>query len=452
MSSFRSYEDPAQDIPTEDILEQFGSDPAPRRRHQLKYKNGECFVAEEDLVQNYPKQRSFHHSCNAGPLLHEAEAANSAVLSFDAYAEEDGIDEEVHRIRIFKINYHLNDDTVTVNEPFVDNTGYLHGRIFRRQKVPAPNRIGKPYIHWSDLNVGSDVNLFQTIYRITSCDGFTRNSTFQNFLEEHGIKVNEDEELPEDPWLVRRRGVPRTAPKLPDQREFINRPPMLVYRCCWLDHMNDFHGCRMKRIFKMFVYCTDHTVALIEETKEFEGQLFLKRIAIPFPTQPEMPRRDYRWWDIRPGVWVDVFCRPMFVYECANDETKSFIRQQFGETDFANYSSQILEDGPPPTQFFNSPAILKFRCTMVDAPSVLYGLHFILEYDVNRRLVNISEEGRKTWTEGRVFLKDVDASTFSENQFAPGRILQFFKWRFNLVQSSLETDKYLRWKQTPSHK
>ena len=48
----------------------------------------------------------------------------------------------------------------------------------------------------------------------------------------------------------------------------------------------------------------------------------------------------------------------------------------------------------------------------VDAPSILYGLHFILYYDVNRRLVNIAEEGRKTWTEGRVFLKDVDASTF----------------------------------------
>uniref|UniRef100_A0A1I7U0V3 DM10 domain-containing protein n=1 Tax=Caenorhabditis tropicalis TaxID=1561998 RepID=A0A1I7U0V3_9PELO len=391
--SLRSFEELAQDVPTEDILEQFGSDPATRRRHQLKYKNGECFVAEEDLVQNYPKQRSFHHSCNAGPLLHEAEVANSAVLSFDAYAEEDGVDEEIHRIRIFKISYHLNDDTMTVNEPFVDNTGYLH-----------------------------------------------------NFLEEHGIKVNEDEELPEDPWLVRRRGAPRTAPKLPDQREFINRPPMLVYRCCWLDHMNDFHGCRMKRIFKMFVYCTDHTVALIEETKEFEGQLFLKRIALPFPVEPEMPRRDYRWWDIRPGVWVDVFCRPMFVFECANDETKSFIRQQFGETDFANYSSQMYY-GTVLTVSQNT--LFYFK---VDAPSVLYGLHFILYYDVNRRLVNITEEGRKTWTEGRVFLKDVDASTFSEGQFAPGRILQFFKWRFNLVQPSSETEKYLRWKQTPNHK
>lgn len=55
-----------------------------------------------------------------------------------------------------------------------------------------------------------------------------------------------------------------------------------------------------------------------------------------------MVKRDYRWWDIRPGVWVDVFCRPMFVFECANDETKSFTRQQFGETDFANYSSQVI--------------------------------------------------------------------------------------------------------------
>ncbi|CAI5455421.1 unnamed protein product [Caenorhabditis angaria] len=437
----------SSDLPTEDILEAFGSDPNPHRRHRLKYKNGECFVNEEELVQSYPKQNSLRYSGNAGPLLHEAEAADSALLSFDAYAEEDGLDEEIHRIRIFKINYHLCDDTITVNEPFVDNTGYLHGRIFRRQKVPANNRIGKPYIHWSDLNVGNDVNLFETIYRITSCDAFTR-----KYLEEHGIKVNENEELPEDPWLVRRRGNPRTAPKLPDQREFINRPAMLVYRCCWLDHMNDFHGCRMKRIFKLFVYCVDHTVALIEETKEYEGQLFLKRIELPYPIHPEMPRRNYRWWDIRPGVWIDVFCRPMFVFECATEETKNFIRQQFGETDFAHYSSQILEDGPPASNFFNSPSILRFRCSMVDAPSILYGLHFILSYDVNRRIVNIVEEGRKSWTGGRVFLKDVDAATFSENQFAPGRILQFFKWRFNLIQCDQETEKYLKWKSTPHNK
>ena len=68
----------------------------------------------------------------------------------------------------------------------------------------------------------------------------------------------------------------------------------------------------------MYVYCTDHTVALIEETKEFEGQLFLKRIGLPFPVQPGNQLLDLSG---RPKLWPQT-CQDVtivggiFVQEC----------------------------------------------------------------------------------------------------------------------------------------
>lgn len=50
----------------------------------------------------------------------------------------------------------------------------FQGRHFRRQKVPNPGHLGGPYLHWRDLNLGMDVEIFGTRYRITNCDDFTR--------------------------------------------------------------------------------------------------------------------------------------------------------------------------------------------------------------------------------------------------------------------------------------
>lgn len=53
------------------------------------------------------------------------------------------------------IIYFLEDDTLCVIEPVVENAGFQQGKLVRREKIPK-NAKGDTFI-WKDLNVGIDV-------------------------------------------------------------------------------------------------------------------------------------------------------------------------------------------------------------------------------------------------------------------------------------------------------
>lgn len=62
--------------------------------------------------------------------------------------------DEHYRIRKVNLIYYLEDDTISVIEPAVENSGLRQGRIVRRSKI-LKNNIGDIY-NWKDLNVGID--------------------------------------------------------------------------------------------------------------------------------------------------------------------------------------------------------------------------------------------------------------------------------------------------------
>lgn len=64
---------------------------------------------------------------------------------------------EHHRIRHVNIIYFLEDDTLCVNEPPVDNSGFQQGKLVRRGKIPK-NHDNDVY-HWKDLNVGINIGI-----------------------------------------------------------------------------------------------------------------------------------------------------------------------------------------------------------------------------------------------------------------------------------------------------
>lgn len=80
--------------------------------------------------------------------------------------------DEHFRIRPVVIYYHLEDDSMCVTEPPVENSGIPQGKLIKRQRL-TKNQHGDLY-HWKDLNVGMDMSLFETVYRITHCDPFTQ--------------------------------------------------------------------------------------------------------------------------------------------------------------------------------------------------------------------------------------------------------------------------------------
>ncbi|CAI4222358.1 unnamed protein product [Auanema sp. JU1783] len=434
-----------QDAATTDIVKHFPEAYQSERPQRLYYKDGEMFV-KDDFIKQHPIPKSCFYQKNKGEILLES-SEDDSYLIFDCYCEEEGNDEHIHHLRAFKLHYHFSDNSFSLQEPKVENSGFFQGRIFWHQKIPLKNCIGGPYTTWKDLNISQDIDLFGKIYRITNCDSFTK-----NFLLENGIKVNDPEKIPEDPWLVRRRTKDSSSLKLDNgMTDFIPCPKVMAFRCCWLDTSTDFNSVRLKRIFRLTLFTMDNTISLTEETKEFEGQLFLRRMQLPIPPTGTQRKTFYRNHDFRPGVWIEVFSRPMFIFECVGYETRNFMKQQHGETEFGSSSNEILLAGPPPNPIYKEIQTLQFLAKMVDPPPKFIQTVFILTFDINKRIVNIDESGKTyKWSKGRSFLFNIDASSYNENQFSIGETVQFFRWHFLLMEGNKETEEYLKWKTSTS--
>ncbi|KAI5634772.1 DUF1126 PH-like domain-containing protein [Phthorimaea operculella] len=95
-------------------------------------------------------------------------------LNFTAFFKQPVYDspDEQYRVRLVNIIYFLEDDTMTVMEPHVRNSGIWQGRLVKRDKIPK-NDIGE-YWHWKDLDVGKDICIYGRVYHTCTCDLYTR--------------------------------------------------------------------------------------------------------------------------------------------------------------------------------------------------------------------------------------------------------------------------------------
>lgn len=70
------------------------------------------------------------------------------------------------------IYYFLEDDTICIYEPVVENSGMPQGKRLKRQHLPK-NEQGE-YYTWKDLNLAMDLEAFGVKYHIIQCDEFTK--------------------------------------------------------------------------------------------------------------------------------------------------------------------------------------------------------------------------------------------------------------------------------------
>ena len=95
------------------------------------------------------------------------------MLRFDAYYQQT-VHESVNehfRIRDVRIYYYLEDDSISVVEPMIENCGIPQGKLIKRQQLPK-NDLGDCW-HWKDLNIGIDVTFYGKVFHIYSCDKWT---------------------------------------------------------------------------------------------------------------------------------------------------------------------------------------------------------------------------------------------------------------------------------------
>ncbi|KFP78272.1 EF-hand domain-containing protein 1, partial [Acanthisitta chloris] len=338
------------------------------RSQTLGYKNGYAFcrlpkveIGEDQLYPNQLSQAELDDLCTQKPTLTCRPARKPSpspftpayvtfdkkVLKFDAYFQENDplFPRANYQIRQVGIYYYLEDDSMCVIEPVVQNSGLLQGKLVKRHRMPKNDQ--GDYYHWKDLNLGMDITMYGRTYRIVNCDSFTK-----VFLESQGIALNPPEEMVSDPYTeLRRMPVPKHIPPSgPDPfRQFLTYDTkVLRFYAIWDDTNNTF-GDRRPCIIHYFL--ADDTVEVREVYKRNDGRdpfpVLMKRQRLPktfaekkknFPSCVlEISDQEVLEWyapkDFAVGKSITLLGRTFFIYDC-DKFTKNYYHDKFGITDF----------------------------------------------------------------------------------------------------------------------
>ncbi|KFP43916.1 EF-hand domain-containing protein 1, partial [Chlamydotis macqueenii] len=338
------------------------------RSQTLGYKNGFAFPrlptvgiggerlyvnqlsqAELDELSNQRRTLTYGQAKQAPPsgFIPAHVAFDKKILKFDAYFQEDVplSAEECYRIRQVCIYYYLEDDSMSVVEPVVQNSGLPQGKHIRRHRVPKNDR-GDHY-HWKDLNRGMNITMYGKTYRIVDCDPFT-----QVFLESQGIELKPPEKMVFDRYTeLRRKPVHQyTTPSDFDRlKQFLTYDKQVLRFYATWDDTNSTFG--ENRPYVIYYYLADGTVEVREVYEQNDGRdpfpVLIKRQRLPktfvdkkktFPSCVlEICDQDVLEWytakDFAVGKSTTLLGRTFFIYDC-DKFTQNFYRDKFGITDF----------------------------------------------------------------------------------------------------------------------
>jgi hypothetical protein len=282
------------------------------------------------------------------------------VLHFLAYFQEpvhESPKENFH-VRECVIYYYLEDGTMMVSEPKVENSGIPQGTFVKRHKIPKP---GGGYYSYPDLDCGITVSIYSRAFRIVDCDNFTRNF-FENVAKQ---PLRPSEKVPVDYFRASiEEGVEFPGPRSPksasrnreihDSKEYTelslggnrknirlqqyleNDRKVLCFKCYWDDATR--YGARM--YYQMHYYLADDSVEFLESLSRNSGRdpypVFWKRNmlrknphvnAAPGMSEPEPII--YKPEDFIVGTTVNLYGRDIFLYDC-DEFTREFFRQYMG--------------------------------------------------------------------------------------------------------------------------
>lgn len=356
------------------------SDPTKSRFHvpqTLGFKNGfalkdkpEIGIGGEPLHYNALNEADLNELANFKPTLTYGQAKQAPpeefipahvafdkkVLLFNAYFKQTVYESqaEYYRVRPVRIYYYLEDDTIAVTEPPVENSGIPQGKLIRRQRLPRDDATGEHYT-FKDLKINDTVTFYGKVFHITDCDVWTK-----EYLLSQGLVVNNFIDMPPDPYEEdrKRRNAPKTFTTKSDFDELnqfltLDRKVLRFYSV-WDDRGAMFGDVRP---FIIHYYLVDDTVEIREVHKNVNGRdlndgrdpfpLLLSRMKLPkniydvppsFPTI-SMEARDtehkeyFTPEDFMIGNSVTMMNRRFLIYDMDNF-TKEFYRYNYGVKNF----------------------------------------------------------------------------------------------------------------------
>ncbi|NWU99193.1 EFHC2 protein, partial [Upupa epops] len=304
-------------------------------------------------------------------------AFDKQILSFDAYFEEEMPDKnpELYRIRRCKIYFYLEDDTIQVIEPQMENSGINQGTIVQRHRIPLPPPQEDEFYTVDHFNINTEIILYARKYKIIDCDQFTK-----NFLRKMGVRLNPPAGCPDDPYTKERQKLlDSMKPLRPYERvdtlkQFLEHDRhVLRFFCVWDDPKSRFNDPR-KLVLRY--YLSDDTIDIKEIIAVNSGQdtvpLFLRRDKLPKDApiglyQPgtitsrtvlnvfgnlvgdrgryildnrktgAVHQEFYRDSDLKIGTVINVWGRKIMLCDC-DEFTKEYYRTKYGIEDFTPVS------------------------------------------------------------------------------------------------------------------
>lgn len=104
--------------------------------------------------------------CETAAFVPAHVAFDKKVLRFKGYFTEEIIDSPVEeeRVRYVELYYFLVDDSVSIREPEVENSGITQGKFLTRQRMPTGE--GDRLLSWKDLNTAMDLVVYKKRIRL----------------------------------------------------------------------------------------------------------------------------------------------------------------------------------------------------------------------------------------------------------------------------------------------
>uniref|UniRef100_A0A8D9ELT9 EF-hand domain-containing family member C2 n=6 Tax=Cacopsylla melanoneura TaxID=428564 RepID=A0A8D9ELT9_9HEMI len=210
-------------------------------------------------------------------------AYDKQILRFDAYFKDlihsvQGYD---HVIRKVKILFYLEDASIKVVEPKVDNSGIAQGCLIGRQRIKLPDSID--FYDVTDFNIGESVVLYGRTFHIVDCDTFTR-----NFLRRLGIRVAEPLSMPSDPYLEIRNESNKIkssrdlSPRDERFKKFIEYDKKILrFKGYWDDRSSQYGYLHLLQVRYFLSDDTLEVVEMPEYADEIGRYTLLKKIKLP---------------------------------------------------------------------------------------------------------------------------------------------------------------------------
>jgi hypothetical protein len=291
------------------------------------------------------------------------------VLRFDGYFQEK-VEENARencRFRHCQLMYYMEDGTVQVNEPKIENSGIPQGAFIKRHVIPHAEEM-RPIAPF-DLKLGGQIEVYGKVFHICKCDQFTK-----WFAEEAGLDLGEECEAPQDRHTLSEAflkkaqmgafGIPRNVMEGKYYNElqlggargnngleqFLkNDGKVLRFYSYWDDHTR--YGARQYQV--IYYHLADDSIQMSDQYQRncgrhpfptlFKRRKMEKKLAIK--AVPGMLQKDPIYvmpQDLVCGQFLEVLGRAYFLYNC-DDFTKDFYKTYMG-VEQISFPKQVEDD------------------------------------------------------------------------------------------------------------